>query len=150
MEYAEAVEIVSELFRICQWAENEYGERHAVLDDDVEIRLFQASSEEMIIQGMFGEPIANTPSANSSEIKLRYLLQANFTRIIHYNDVLSIDKKTDRLTTTRRIPLAGASAESVMEGVESFVYNVDFWNTALKRKQSFASASPLLNLFGRR
>ncbi|MDR2737466.1 MAG: CesT family type III secretion system chaperone [Puniceicoccales bacterium] len=150
MEYVEAMEIVSELFKISQWAENEYGERHAVLDGDIEIRVFQESHDKMIIQGMFGEPIVNASAANSSELKLKYLLQANFIRLIHYDDVLSIDKKTERLATTRRISLANASLESIMDTIESFVQNVDFWDVAQRRKQSFASASPLLSLFKRR
>jgi len=37
MEYTEAVEIVSCLFKIDEWMCNEYGERYAVLDGDIEI-----------------------------------------------------------------------------------------------------------------
>jgi hypothetical protein len=144
MEYTEAVDIVSELFRISQWASNEYGEKYAILDNDIEIRIFQSARDKMVIQGMFGEPIQNLSAANASEVKFRYLLQANFIRIIQYDDVLSIDKRTNRLTTTRHISLFGTSMEKVLDVVESFIKNVDFWDMALKRKQSFATVSPLL------
>jgi hypothetical protein len=150
MEYAEAVELVSELFRISQWSEDEYGERYAVIDSDIEIRVFQSARDEMVIQGMFGDPIQNAAEANSSEIKLQYLLQANFIRLIHYSDILSIDKKTNRLATTRHISLISASEDSIMEAIESFVKNVDFWDVTLKKKQSFAAISPLLGFFKKR
>ncbi|MDR3144149.1 MAG: hypothetical protein LBT64_01455 [Puniceicoccales bacterium] len=147
MEYDEAVAIVSEMFRIGQWASNEFGERHAILDNDIEIRVFQGARDVMVLQGMFGEPIPNASVANANEIKLRYLLQANFIRLIHHSDVLSIDKKTGRLATTRHIRILEASLDFVMDTIESFVQNVDFWDATLKRKQSFSSLSPLLNLF---
>ncbi|MDR2779148.1 MAG: type III secretion system chaperone [Puniceicoccales bacterium] len=138
------MDIVSELFRINQWASNEYGEKYAVLDNDIEIRVFQSARDKMVLQGMFGEPIQSSSVANASEIKLRYLLQANFIRIVQYNDVLSIDKNAHRLTTTRHISLLESSTGKVLDEVESFIQNVDFWDMALKRKQSFATMSPLL------
>ncbi|MDR2603042.1 MAG: type III secretion system chaperone [Puniceicoccales bacterium] len=144
MEYTEAVDIVSELFRISQWASNEYNEKYAVLDNDIEIRVFQSARDKMVIQGMFGESIHSPSIANANEIKFRYLLQANFIRIVQYDDVLSIDKRTNRLTTTRYISLLESSTEKVLDAVESFIQNVDFWDMALKRKQSFATMSPLL------
>ncbi|MDR2776527.1 MAG: type III secretion system chaperone [Puniceicoccales bacterium] len=144
MEYTEAVDIVSELFRISQWASNDYGEKYAVLDSDIEIRIFQSARDKMVIQGMFGEPVQSISAANANEIKFRYLLQANFIRIIRYDDVLSIDKRTNRLTTTRHISLLETSTEKVLDVVESFIQNIDFWDMALKRKQSFATVSPLL------
>jgi hypothetical protein len=147
MNYDEAVAIVSEMFRIGQWAGNEYGERYAVLDNDIEIRVFQETNDVMIVQGMFGDSIPNTSAANANEIRLRYLLQANFIRLIRYNDVLSIDKRTGRLATTRRIRILDASLDFIMDAIDSFVQNVDFWDVTLKRKQSFSSLSPLLNLF---
>ncbi|MDR2432257.1 MAG: type III secretion system chaperone [Puniceicoccales bacterium] len=146
MEYTEAVDIVSELFRINQWANNEYSEKYAILDNDIEIRVFQSARDKMVIQGMFGEPIHSPSMANANEIKLRYLLQANFIRIVQCNDVLSIDKRTNRLTTTRYISLLETSMEKVLDAVESFIQNVDFWDMALKRKQSFATISPLLKV----
>ncbi|MDR1528671.1 MAG: type III secretion system chaperone [Puniceicoccales bacterium] len=144
MEYTEAVDIVSELFRISQWASNEYGERYAILDNDIEIRIFQSARDKMVIQGMFGEPIQSPSTANANEIKFRYLLQANFIRIIQYDDVLSMDKRTNRLTTTRHVSLLETSTEKVLNAVESFIQNIDFWDMALKRKQSFSTISPLL------
>jgi hypothetical protein len=144
MEYTEAVDIVSELFRINQWASNEYGEKYAILDNDIEIRVFQSARDKMVIQGMFGEPIQSLSAANANEIRFRYLLQANFIRIVQYDDVLSVDKNTNRLTTTRHISLLETSTGKVLDAVESFIQNVDFWDMALKRKQSFAIMSPLL------
>ncbi|MDR1173537.1 MAG: type III secretion system chaperone [Puniceicoccales bacterium] len=144
MEYTEAVDIVSELFRISQWASNEYGEKYAILDNDIEIRMFQSARDKMVAQGMFGEPIQSPSAANASEIKFRYLLQANFIRIVQHDDVLSMDKRTNRLTVTRHISLLETSTEKVIDMVESFIQSVDFWDMALKRKQSSATISPLL------
>ncbi|MDR1232825.1 MAG: type III secretion system chaperone [Puniceicoccales bacterium] len=144
MEYTEAVDIVSELFRISQWASNEYGEKYAILDNDIEIRMFQSARDKMVAQGMFGEPIQSPSAANASEIKFRYLLQANFIRIVQHDDVLSMDKRTNRLTVTRYISLLETSTEKVIDMVESFIQSVDFWDMALKRKQSSATISPLL------
>jgi hypothetical protein len=144
MEYEEAVNIVSELFRISQWVSNEYGEKYAILDNDIEIRIFQSARDKMVIQGMFGEPIQSPSAANANEIKFRYLLQANFIRIVQCDEVLSIDKNTSPLTTTRYISLLETSKGKVLDAVESFIQNVDFWDMALKRKQSFATISPLL------
>jgi alpha-L-arabinofuranosidase len=147
MRYEEALEVVSELFRISQWDSNEVGERYAILDNDIEIRVLQSASDMMVLQGMFGDVIQNTTAARANEIRMRYLLQANFTRIIQYNDVLSLDKRMGRLTTTRRVNLLNASDETVMDAVESFIKNIDFWDVAYKRKQSLSSMSPLLNFF---
>jgi hypothetical protein len=146
MEYTEAVDIVSELFRINRWANNEYGELYAILDNDIEIRVFQSARDKMVIQGMFGEPIYGPSMANANEIRFRYLLQANFIRIVQYDDVLSMDKRTSRLTTTRYISLLETSTEKVLDAVESFIQNVDFWDMALKRKQPLVTMSPLLKL----
>jgi hypothetical protein len=150
MEYDEAIDIVSGLFRIKQWANNEYGERYAILDNDIEIRVFQSASDTMVLQGMFGDSIPNPSVANSNEAKLSYVLQSNFIRIIHHDDVLSIDKRTARLVTTRYIGLLRASMESIMDLAEGFIQNIDFWDMVFKRKQSFSSMSPLLNLFRKR
>ncbi|MDR1432928.1 MAG: CesT family type III secretion system chaperone [Puniceicoccales bacterium] len=150
VEYADAVDAVSELFRIDQWAEDECGERSAIVDGEMEIRVFHAKQDLMVVQGMFGEPMESISSANAAEGKLRYILQANFIRIIHSDDVLSLDKKTGRLAITRRIPLRDVADDFVIESIESFIGNIDFWDMALKRKQSSAMISPLLGFFGRK
>ncbi|MDR1401848.1 MAG: hypothetical protein LBI81_02740 [Puniceicoccales bacterium] len=147
MEYTDAVEIVSELFGIDSWDVGEYGERAAILDNHIEIRVLQAAQNVMIVQGMFGDPISNMSIANANETALRYLLQANFIQIIHSDDVLSIDKRTERLATTRRVPLFSTSLELIIDSIESFVHSIDFWDMALQRKQPAAIASPLLGFF---
>jgi hypothetical protein len=147
MEYTDAVDIISELFGINAWETGEYGERAAILDGHTEIRIFQAAQDLMIMRGMFGDPMPNASAANANESGLRYLLQANFIRIVHSDDVLSIDKRTERLAVTRYLPLSGISMESILDSVESFVRNVDFWDMALKRKQPAAIISPLLGFF---
>jgi hypothetical protein len=143
------VEVVSGIFRINRWTENEYGERHAVLDEDIELRLFRSAGDAMVLQGVFGDPITNAAVANANEARLGYVLQANFIRIIHHNNVLSIDKKTDRLALTERISMSSATVQSTMEAVEAFVKSIDFWTMALKRKRSFSALPPLYRLFQR-
>jgi hypothetical protein len=144
MEYTEAVDIVSAFFRINQSANNKYSENYAILDNDIEIRIFQSARNKLMIQGMFGEPIHNLSIASANEIKLHYLLQANFIRIIQYADDSSIDKHTNRLITTRYISLLETSTEKVVDSVKSFLQSVDFSDMALKRKQSFATIFPWL------
>ncbi|MDR1595655.1 MAG: type III secretion system chaperone [Puniceicoccales bacterium] len=150
MEYDEAVDIVSGLFRIEQWESDEYGERYAVLDREVEIRVFQRDKGILVIQAMFGEPIRNADAANSNEERLRYLLMANFARIIHNDEILSLDRRTGRPTTTKCIPLVSISFDFLVDSVESFVRNIDFWNMVLQWKQSSAAVSPLLSFFGKK
>ena len=150
MEYTEAVEIISGLFKIDEWICNEYGERYAVLDGDIEIRLFQANTNIMIIQAMFGETIENSSVANSCEQKLRYILQANFIQIIQSDDILSFDEKTKRLSVTEVISLVNSNLEYIADRVESFIRNVDFWDTVIRRKTSFVGLSPLLSFYKKR
>jgi hypothetical protein len=125
-------------------AGNQDGEKYAVLDNDIEIRVCQSARDKMVIQGMFGEPIQSSSIVNANEIKLRYLLQANFIRIVQYDDVLPIDKSISRLTTISYDSLLGTCTEKVFDSVESFIQNIDFWDPALKREQSFAMMSLLL------
>ena len=121
MEYTEAVEIVSGLFKIDEWICNEYGERYAVLDGDIEIRLFQSNTNTMIIQAMFGDMIENSSAANSCEQKLKYILQANFIQIIQSDNILSFDGKTKRLSVTEVINLIDSNLEFIADKVESFI-----------------------------
>jgi hypothetical protein len=49
LEYMEAVDIVSELFRTNQWANNECSEKYAILDNNTEIRIVQSARDKMVI-----------------------------------------------------------------------------------------------------
>jgi hypothetical protein len=142
MEYTDAVEIISELFGIGSWEVGEYGERAAIIDQHIEIRISRMADNIMLVRGIFGDAIPNASVANANEVGLRYLLQANCIRIIRDNDVLFLDKQTGRLATIRQIPLADASLGNIVDSVESFVRNVDFWDIALQRKQSSSIISP--------
>ena len=150
MQFEEVIEIVSELFRISQWSANEYGERYAILDNDIEIRTFPEGSNVLVLQGMFGEPISGYSQMNTNESKFKYLLQANFMRIIQQNDVLSIDGQSDRLCVTRRVVIGNITAENLLNEVEDFVQNVDFWDVIARKKRASSTMSPLLGLFNRR
>ena len=150
MEYTEAVEIVSGLFKIDEWICNEYGERYAVLDGDIEIRLFQSNTNTMIIQAMFGDMIENSSAANSCEQKLKYILQANFIQMIQSDNILSCDGKTKRLSVSEVINLIDSNLEFIADKVESFIRNVDFWDTAIRRRTSFVGLSPLLSFYKKR
>lgn len=150
MDYAEAIDIISELFRISHWASNEYGERYAVLDNDIDIRVSQSNSDTLVLQGMFGEIIPTGAVSAAVEHKLSYLLQANFIRIIHDDVILAIDRQMRRLSITRNISLMHATFESLSDDVEAFIKSIDFWDMALQRKSSMAILSPLLSFSLRR
>ena len=150
MDYAEAIDIISELFRISHWASNEYGERYAVLDNDIDIRVSQSNSDTLVLQGMFGEVIPTGTVSAAMEHRLSYLLQANFIRIIHEDDILAIDRQLQRLSITRNISLMHATFESLTDDVEAFIKSMDFWDMALQRKSSMAVLSPLLSFSLRR
>ena len=145
MQFEEAIDIISELFRIKQWTADGAGERHAIIDDDLEIKVFQENLDNIVLQGVFGDVMSGPSQISMNEAKLKYLLQANFIRLIHQNDVLSIDAKTDRLCTTRQIAIDKITTDELLDEVENFVQNIDFWDVTAKRKRS-SSMSPLLGL----
>lgn len=149
MDFSEAITIISEYFRIKNWAQNEFGERYAVLDENIELKIFQGNSDTLVAQGIIGEPITNPSLANANENKLKFALQNNFIRIVKHDETLAIDKRSGRISVTRYIKLMNASLDSILDSIESFVDSVDFWDTLIQRKQSFAVISPLLGFFRR-
>ena len=82
MDFSEAITIISEYFRIKNWAQNEFGERYAVLDENIELKIFQGNTDTLVAQGIIGEPITNPSLANANENKLKFALQNNFIRIV--------------------------------------------------------------------
>jgi hypothetical protein len=113
------------IFTINQWGNNEYSEKYAIPDNKIEIRIFLSARDKMLIQEMFGEPIHSPATANTNEIKLHYLLQANFLRTVQYDNVFSIDQRAHRVTTTRWISILETSTEKVLDAIESLIQNAD-------------------------
>ena len=101
----------------------------------------------MIIQAMFGDMIENFLEANSYEQKLRYILQANFIQIIQNDNILSFDGKTKRLSETEVISLVNSNLEYIEDRVESFISNVDFWDTVIRLEDVFCWVITSVELF---
>ncbi|MDR2721095.1 MAG: CesT family type III secretion system chaperone [Puniceicoccales bacterium] len=144
MTWEDTIGILSEFLMVEHWDREEDGAYSIVIDDAIDINFIPLSSMYLIFQGCIGETL---PTNNSAEAKLRQLLQWNFARIIDNNDVLSIDQKSRRISIIRKIFLDKLSVDSLLDHIESFVRNVDFWLAAAGHKATAIGLSPLLTRF---
>ncbi|MDR3274025.1 MAG: CesT family type III secretion system chaperone [Puniceicoccales bacterium] len=144
MIWEEIIGVLSEFLMVEHWDKEDDGSYSVVIDDTIDISFIPASKTHIIFQGCIGEPL---PTNNSAEAKLRQLLQWNFARIEDNNDILSVDQKLRRISIVRKILLDKLTIDSLLDHVESFVRNVDFWLAAAEHKTSRTGLSPLLTRF---
>ncbi|MDR2436151.1 MAG: CesT family type III secretion system chaperone [Puniceicoccales bacterium] len=144
MTWEDTIGVLSEFLMVERWDREEDGAYSIVIDDAIDINFIPSSSMHIVFQGCFGEPL---PTNNSAEAKLKQLLQWNFARIADNNDILSVDQKSRKISIVRKILLEKLSIDSLLDHVESFVRNVDFWLAAAEHKTTAAGLSPLLTRF---
>jgi hypothetical protein len=144
MIWEDTIGILSEFLMVENWDREEDGAYSVVIDDAIDINFIPFSSTHIVFQGCFGEPL---PTNNSAEAKLKQLLQWNFARIMDNNDILSVDQKSHKIAIVRKILLDKLSINSLLDHVESFVRNVDFWLAASEHKLTAVGPSPLLTRF---
>lgn len=145
MTLEEAVNILSEFLMIENWEKDENEAYSIIVDDQLEIRVISIDRDYVIFNGSIGEQLPST--GNSAEARLKQLLQWNFARIQDNNDVLSVDQQTRKISVTRKLALSKLELDSLLDNLESFVKNIDFWAAAAERKSVTIGLSPLLNHF---
>ncbi|MDR1255983.1 MAG: type III secretion system chaperone [Puniceicoccales bacterium] len=144
MTWEEIVNVLSEFLMIEHWEKEEDGSYSIVIDESIEVNFIPLDKNYLVFQGCIGETL---PANNSIEAKLKQLLRWNFARIEDNNDVLSIDQRLRRISIARKILISQLSLDNLMDHVESFVRNVDFWLVAAERKTVAVGLSPLLSRF---
>ncbi len=142
MTSEEAINILSEFLLLENWEKDEEGSYVFVIDNQLEIRLSSLDKDYIVFQGLIGDPI---PPNNSAEERLKLILQWNFARIEDNNDILSIDNGTRKIAVVRKLALKNLELTSLLDNIESFIQNVDFWFTAIEKKSVKSNLSPLLN-----
>lgn len=147
MTWNEVIEVLSEFLLIENWQKDEDDAYSFVVDEVLEIRIMCLDKENVIFQGRIGDPLP--PNGNGAEERLKLLLQWNFSRVRDNNDVLSIDSVTRKIAIIRRLPLRLLKFQSLLDQLESFVKNVDFWLLAMESRSVASNLSPLLNNFHR-
>ncbi|MDR0595212.1 MAG: CesT family type III secretion system chaperone [Puniceicoccales bacterium] len=144
MIWEEIVNVLSEFLMVEHWNGGDDGSYSVVIDDVIDVNFIPVSKTYIIFQGCMGKAL---PANNSTEAKLKRLLQWNFARIKDNNDVLSVDQRSRRISIVRKILLEKLTVDSLLDHVESFVRNVDFWLAASEHKSMAAGLSPLLTRF---
>jgi hypothetical protein len=144
MTLEEVLSILSEFFLIKDWEKNGSGEYSVVVDNKIDVSFIPVEKTHVVFQGCFGDAL---PNSDAAEAKLKRLLQWNFARVQHNNDVLSVDQKSRRISVFRRISFDKLTMDSLLDHVDSFVRNVDFWLSASESKRVAVGLSPLLNRF---
>jgi hypothetical protein len=144
MTWEEVLEVLSEFLMIEHWTKGDDQSYSIVIDDSIDMNFIPFDRTHVVFQGCIGDTL---PTNNAAEARLKQLLQWNFARIEDNNDILSIDPKLRKVSIVRKILLDKLTTDSILDHVESFVRNVDFWLAAAERKSVAASLSPLLNRF---
>ncbi|MDR2735245.1 MAG: CesT family type III secretion system chaperone [Puniceicoccales bacterium] len=132
MEWSEAVVILSEFFRVEDWATEIGGVYEVVLDKAIDLKVYKIDNNTIGLNGTVGEPIGDN---KQSESVLKKILQWNFGRLKDNNDVVSIDMAQQKLLIIRRLGLKHIDDCEIIHQAESFVSNLSFWADATTTQQ---------------
>lgn len=143
MTWEEVVDILSEFLLLENWQKDEEEAYTFVVDEKLEIRVMCLNSDYVIFQGRIGDTLP--PSGNGAQERLKLILQWNFARIQDNDDVLSIDSSSQKIAIVRKLMLKQLDLHSLIDNIESFVKNVDFWFSAIEKKSVASNLSPLLS-----
>lgn len=143
MTWEEAVEVLSEFLLLENWQKDSDGTYAFIVDNQLEIRVFCIDWDYILFQGLIGAPLPT--NGESARERLKLILQLNFARIEDNNDVLSIDSDARKIAITRKLMLKDLELNSLIDNIESFVKNVDFWFSAIEMRSIISNLSPLLN-----
>ena len=124
MEFDRLIKAFAEQMGAGDMSPEDGGHYLLTFDGRLNVRCLRAGKEKMIISGKVGEL---PQDERQTDDFLRRLLHINLARMKNQKEVLSIEPEDGRLILFRPVATEEMSVERIMDIMEGFLENMEFW-----------------------